>query len=270
MGYSIRDQGEKMNIKPAILSVIFVLSLASYACGALATEAPTSTPQPTATKTLVPTATFTATATPKPTRTPNLAATQRAEELNAEAQKYFDLGYLSSTEGKFKEYDDFNEEWAQLGWYNWWILPDQASNFYMKAHFKWSSAYRNADVSGCGFLFAIQQNGDHYAIFLDRTKILFLVSDQSTSYSRNVGLTRGTGRVKFANPADSPVEADFALIVNDAYAYVLVNEEVVGEYTLAQSKILTGNLGLTLLSGTNKDYGTRCEMTDIHAFVVDD
>lgn len=250
-----------------LLSVVFVLSLVQSACGATATEAPTSTPQPTATNTLTPTATFTPTATPRPTQTPNLAATAHADELNAEAQKYVELGYLASADGKFKEYDDFNEEWAQLGWYNWWLLPDQASNFYMTAHFKWSSAYRNAEVSGCGFLFAIQQNGDHYAIFLDRTQILFLVADQSTSYSRKVGLTRGTGRVKFDNPADTPQEADFTIIVKDSSAYVLVNNELVGEYTLAQSKVLEGNLGLTLLSGTNKDFGTRCEMTNIHVFI---
>jgi hypothetical protein len=268
----IIDKGENMKtIKArAVFPVLLAISLVLSSCSALAPEpTATSTPNPTATKTLVPTATFTPTATPRPTRTPNLAATQHAEELNAEAKAYFDLGYLSSSEGEFFEYDDFKEEWAQLGWYNWWILDDRAADFYMKAHFKWSSAYRNADISGCGFLFAIQENGDHYAIFLDRTKILFLVSDHSTSYSRFVGLTRGTGRVKFNNPADAPVEADFTLIVKDTYAYVLVDDEVVGEYTLAQSKILKGNLGLTLLSGTNKDFGTRCEMTNIHAFVPD-
>ena len=70
--------------------------------------------------------------------------------------------------------------------------------------------------------------------------------------------------MKFDNPADNPVTANFTLIVNGTYAYVLVDGEVVGEYTLSQSKILNGHLGLSLLSGTNKDYGTRCEMTNIH------
>jgi len=255
-----------------LMSVLLILGLVQIACGLGAAEPPaTGTSLPTATQTLTPTVTPTSTITPRPTRTPNLAATARAEELNAEAQQYFELGYLSSTEGKFEEYDDFNEDWAQLGWYNWWVLPDEAGDFYMKAHFKWSSAYRNADISGCGFVFAIQENNDHYAVFLDRTKILFLDSDSSYSYSRSVGLTSGTGRVQFTNnPADQPIEADFAVIVNDAIAYVLVDDEMVGKYTLSQSKILRGNLGLTLLSGTNKDYGTRCEMTDLYAFILDD
>jgi hypothetical protein len=42
---------------------------------------------------------------------------------------------------------------------------------------------------------------------------------------------------------------------------------MLGEYTLAKSKILDGDLGLSILSGTNKDYGTRCEMTNVHIFI---
>jgi hypothetical protein len=77
-----------------------------------------------------------------------------------------------------------------------------------------------------------------------------------------MGRTRGSGTVKFSNPA----EADFKLIVKDNYAYVLVDDVVVGEYTLSQSQPVRGDLALTVLSGTNKDYGTRCEMTDIHVW----
>ncbi len=250
-------------------AVLILLSVLTSSCGMMATEAPTSTPQPTATatETLVPTATFTSTPTPRPTRTPNLTATQRIEDYQAETQKYFDLGYLQTTDGRFERYDNFTEEWAQLGWYRRWILDEGVKDFYMTAHLKWSSAYRNADVSGCGFFFASQENGDHYAVFLDRKEILFLNSDQTSGYSRRVGLTRGTGRVDFDNPADQPVEAEFTVIVNSGYVYVLVDGETVGEYTLSQSRVLTGALGVTLLSGTNADYGTRCEMTEIHAWI---
>jgi hypothetical protein len=186
------------------------------------------------------------------------------DELNAEAQAYFEKGYLATDQGRFRELDDFKEEWAQLGWYSWWLLNDTASDFYMKAHFKWSSAYKSADISGCGFVFAVEQNEDHYAVFLDKSKVYFV---ETSYYYRSIGPTRGTGRVSLDNPADHPIEADFTLIVKGAYAYVLVDNEVVGEYTLAQSKELRGRLGLSLLSGTNKDYGTRCEMTNLHLWI---
>lgn len=254
------------------LSVLLILAFVLSACGAIAqpptaTPASTNTPQPTATITQTPTNTPRPSPTPRPTKTPNLAATERMDEFNSQTQSYFEKGYLATADGEIKEIDDFAFDWAQLNWYNWLPLGEEASDFYLSAHVKWSSAYRNADTSGCGFIFAIQDNGDHYAVFLDQSRIFFLNADQSSGYSRPVGLTRGTGRVDFDNPADSPQEADFAVIVNGTYTYVLVNGEVVGEYTLAKSKVLRGDIGLSLLSGTNKDYGTRCEMTDIHAWI---
>jgi hypothetical protein len=203
------------------------------------------------------------TSTPRPTATPNLAATQKYEGFNQEIQSYYDAGWLASTDGSFKEIDDFSYEWAQLGWYRWLPLGRDVSNFAMSAHFRWMSAYKNADDSGCGFAFAIQPDNGHYAVFLDRSKIIFLDADSSYgNYTRSVGRTSGPGRVKFDNPA----EADFTLIVNGIAAYILVDNELVGQYTLAKSRILEGDLGLTVLSGTNKDYGTRCEMTNIHIF----
>ena len=250
----------------SILSVsILVILLLLSSCSTFAPPAPTSTstPQPTATKTATPTATVRPTSTPRPTKTPNLAATQHMDELQEEAQAYFEQGYLALSDGRFKEYDDFNEEWAQLGWYSWWPMDQTVRDFYLTAHFKWSSAYRNADISGCGFAFAIEPDDDHYAVFLDRAKVYFVDTAQ---YYSTLSPVRGTGRVDFGNPFDEPVETDFTLIVTGTTAYVLVDDVLVGEYVLSQSKNLRGGLGLTLLSGTNKDFGTRCEMTNIHVW----
>lgn len=257
-------QRKKLNYVILFFSALILISLA---CGtSQPTPIPTSTAEPTITSTLVPTNTPPPSVTPQPTQTPNLAATARAEELNAEVQTYFDNGYLTTTDGTIKELEDFSYEWAQLGWYNWLPLQEEASDFFLSAHFKWDSAFQNSDVSGCGFIFSLQDNDDHYAVFLDRAKVFFLITDRSLGYSRPVTPTRGTGRVDF----DYPAEADFTLIVRDYYAYVLVDDEVVGEYTLAQSRPLHGHLGLTVLSGTNRDYGTRCEMTNLRLWIPDE
>jgi hypothetical protein len=251
-----------MQLKPQIcsMSVILLCVLLFTGCATLQ-PTPTSTPKPT--KTSVPTDTPTPSPTLKPTRTPNLAKTQQIEEWNAEAQTYFEAGYLSTANGVITKFGDFKKEWAKLGWYRQWHLDQYrvGNHFYMSAHFKWASAYRSADLSGCGFTFAGQRNGDHYAVFLDRSKVLFAQTEEHYSF---MGPTRGTGRVKFGNPYDQPVEADFTLIVKEAYAYVLVDGELVGEYTLSSQKVVPGIIGLTLLSGTNKDFGTRCEMTNVH------
>jgi hypothetical protein len=73
-----------------------------------------------------------------------------------------------------------------------------------------------------------------------------------------VGKTRGSGRANFDNPA----EADFAIAVKGKSAFVSVDGEVT-EYTLSADQTTKGEYGVTLLSGTNSDYGTRCEMTDV-------
>ena len=249
---------------------ILALLLASLACSGLTpqpspTPAPTDTPIPTATITATPTNTPRPSPTPRPTRTPNLAATRKYEAFDAETRKYFELGYLNTDKGAIKEVDDFYYEWAQLGWYSWLPLGMDVRDFYISAHFAWDSAYRHANESGCGFVFAIQEDKEHYSVFLDRSRIVFLDADNRYSYSRAVGTTRGTGRVKF----DMPAEADFTLIVKGLTAYALVDGELVGEYTLSQSRILRGDVGLSVLSGTNTDYGTKCEMTNIRIWTPD-
>jgi len=260
-----------MHRKPlhTMMSFIVLLISVSLACAtSQPTPAPTNTAEPTATATITPTPTRTPrpSPTPRPTQTPNLAATERAEELNAKAQEYFDKGYLTTTEGRFRELEDFSYDWAQLGWYRPFPIQEGVGDFFLSAHFKWDSAFKNSDISGCGFIFGVQPNNDHYAVFLDRQKVFFLITDNTVGFSKPVSPTRGTGIVKF----DYPAEADFTLIVKDAYAYVLVNGEVVGEYSLSQSKILHGQVGIALLSGTNKDFGTRCEITNLHLWIPKD
>jgi len=186
------------------------------------------------------------------------------EELIDEVQTYYEKGYLATTDGRFTKLEDFSYDWAYLGGYQPLVFVVSASDFFLSAHFKWDSALRNSDTSGCGFIFGRQPNDDHYAVFLDRAKVDFRIS--ANRHSTRVKPIHGTGQVKF----DYPAEADFALVVKGAYAYVLVNGEVIGEYPLAQSRPLRGDVGLTVLSGTNKDYGTHCEMTDLHLWIPND
>jgi hypothetical protein len=178
-------------------------------------------------------------------------------------QSYFNAGFLDTVDGRFHEYDDFTVEWAQINSYQMQSLPDLFSTFYIKGHFEWSSALDAANVSGCGFVFGLQEDGKHYAAILDRQKVLFLIN--SGNGSREIKPTRGSGVVQFGNPA----QADFTLIVKDGYSYVLVDDQRVGEYSLSRSQPFQGRLGLTVLSGTNKDYGTRCAMTDLYTWSPD-
>ena len=145
-----------MHRKPLhpLMSFIFLLISISVACAtSQPTPTPTNTAEPTATATITPTSTRTPrpSPTPRPTQTPNLAATERAKELNTKVQEYFDQGYLTTTEGRFREIDDFSYDWAQLGWYRPFPIQEGVSDFFLSAHFKWDSAFKNSDISGCGF-----------------------------------------------------------------------------------------------------------------------
>lgn len=220
---------------------------------------PTETPTPLPTDTPRPTPTSIPTRTPNPTATPDLAY----EELLLLVQNYYDEGYLPSLDGDYRQMDDFREEWAQMEWFQWWTYDTSATNFLLSTHLKWSSASGTPELAGCGVVFAIQDDGQNYAVFLDRDRIYFTRTDKKYYYE--IGKTKGTGRVEY----DVSDDADFILIVIEKYAYVIVDGKLIGEYTLSQDQPIQGHLGFSILSGTNKDYGTRCEATHIRVWIVD-
>jgi hypothetical protein len=245
-----------MKVRSSVSTFLCVVALlaGNLACGAGQVEPTaipaTNTPEPTATKTSKPTS------TPRPTATPNAAATKQIEEFNTLLNNFYDMGYVNSLEGKTVKLDDFEYEWAQINYYDFFPEQEVNSDFVFKSHIKWSSASETPDSSGCGVAFGIQDNGDHYVIFIDKARIFFGMARGSNTYL--VGKTRGSGRLNFGNPA----EADLAVSVKDKSAFVSVNGEVT-EYTLSVDQSTHGLFAFSILSGTNKDYGTRCEMTDI-------
>ncbi len=243
---------------------VFVLVTLSLACSigvpAATAVPPTATPAP-------PTATATATTPPTetalPTATANLAATEQADARLKTLQGFADKGYIESTVGDFEEIQDFHQEWAQLGWYQWWYIhdsPTQYGDLVFHGKFKWSTATSTPELSGCGVVFGIQSNEDHYAMFIDKSRIAFLMSRGGDVYE--VGKTSGSGTLNI----QQPYEADVALIVRAQTSYVVVNGKAT-KYTLSADQSSAGEFGLSLLSGTNKDYGTRCEITDAYLWL---
>lgn len=246
-----------MNRKNKPIVILIVLSMFLASCSFDALSGATSTPESTSTPLATSTNTATPTKTPVPTRTPNLAATQQYEDWQAEIQAFADKGYIPSADGKIEKVKDFDESWAQIGWYSSLPIGEVAENFVYSGHFEWESASKTPDVSGCGFVFAMQNDGSDYSIFIDRGEIFYLHTKPPYGYP--VGITRGSKRLDFK---ESPYEADVTIIVYDLYSYVIINGEVAAEYTLAKSDPVKGDLGFAILSGTNKDYGTRCKVTE--------
>ena len=251
---SWRMQMYKKSYSPIMLAGV-ILIFASLACSvfqpATPTAVPTDTPIPaTATNMLEPTS------TPRPTATPNVATTQRYDDVFSQVQKFADDGLISSTNGEYIELDDFKETFSQLGWYQSYPTKLVLEAFVFVGHLKWQTAAQTSDVSGCGLLFAQQEDTSDYAVFLDKSRIYF--SSSTPRYYSELGKTRGSGRLNLGNPA----EADLTLLVYKNYAYVYVDNKMIGEYTLSKDKPLKGIFGYGIISGTNRDYGTRCEVTN--------
>lgn len=245
-----------------IFYAFLALLLASMACATAAPEAPTPTPAPTkvpATNTPQPTPTKTVrpTSTPKPTFTPDVVATEIYDNLFSHVLMFEDEGLISSSDGGYIELDDFREEFAQIGWLRYWYFDDEFDQFVFNADIKWSTAMETSDTSGCGIVFGVQEGGtynDYYGVVLDKSRIYFTIT--KSKYYYELGKTRGTGRLDFGNPA----EAEFTLLVSDDRAFVYVNDEFIGEYTLSKDRDTSGKFGYGIISGTNRDYGTRCEI----------
>ena len=255
----------KINRNIPMMLAVISLTVSALACGVGAQATPIPTvPPPTDTPLPLPTKTIRPTATPQPTATPDVVATGMAEletAMSVLVQEYYDEGYLPSVEGEYIPLADFEEDWAQMDWYKWWTFDLSASTFVMNGHFNWSSAIDRPEVSGCGFAFNVSENGA-YAVFVDKDRILFL-----NDKGYEVGKTRGSGRVSFSLPA----ETDFTLIVNNAdhKAIVLVDSEFNGEYAFSRNESISGPVGYSILSGTNKDFGTHCEITNAELWIIE-
>ncbi len=244
-----------------LMLLLLIVSMACSSAAPTAAPAPTSTPAP---PTASPTATTPPTSTPRPTATPNLAATQEIEADQATLQKYLDSGYISSTQGKFYELTDNTREMAQRNYLDYDLAgyKDTVQDFVSWADVNWTSAgpVNYPEFSGCGFGFRMQDNGDAYTAMVTNDAVLVTWCFQALgNRCGRVGKTRGTGTLKLGNPA----QAHFSLILDGGHMYALVDEQLIAEYTLFEDRLTDpGYFLYSIVSGTNKDYGTRCTITN--------
>jgi hypothetical protein len=91
------------------------------------------------------------------------------------------------------------------------------------------------------------------------TKDRVLLTACRTHLCSEVGKTRGSGRLSY----EGDFEANVELIVNESDVHFLVEGQPIGEYTLSSDYFTDPDyFGYIQISGTNKDYGTRCEFSN--------
>ena len=184
-------------------------------------------------------------------------------------QKYHDAGQISTTEGEYVQLEDYRNDLAYKLSYEWAETGVSAKNFIVRADFEWSNAIHTANISGCGFVFRVQEsNQDHYLIILDAFSGVKLASstDRGT-YSMG---SPQNGNKKVSDFGPGPYQATFAMVVNDLKTYVYVNDTYQGEYKLLDYRITdSGLLSPAVLSAASEGYGTRCKMTNVRAWIID-
>ncbi len=189
-------------------------------------------------------------------------ATAEADDMYQMIQKLKADGVLESTAGEYHTLEDFKESWAQLNWYQWWNTGYQPSDFVIRTHTAWESASKVANwfAAGCGFVFRAADVDNHYMIFLALDGNVYMRGYVDAQYR-----TFGKGYAGKINHLKG--EADIVLAVQgDRFVYYVNGEKV---FDKTNTELTEGDLGLTLNSGTNKDYGTRCEMTNTELWILD-
>jgi len=204
-------------------------------------------------------------------RVVRIAATKEAIRLEATSQAQpmadfvldlYGQGYVTRSEGEYFSLPPFDETWAQIDWYQWTYTDYSPTDFIIRGHASWDSASDTANwfSSGCGFVFREKDEDNHYFAFLGL--------DGSAYMWRFVhGVFARLGSSYYGGLEVPAGEADIVLSVDGADFTFFVNGVAV--HSRHDGALASGNLALTLSSGTNKGYGTRCRMTELELWVLE-
>jgi len=216
-----------------------------------ATPAHTATPEPTATKTPLPSP------TPRPSPTHNLEATKQYEDMASKVKEYYQAGYVSTDQGTYKRLKPYWDSWAQIDWYQWVTVNSSPTNFIIRSEVSWESASKSPNPSGCGYVFRLRDENNHYMVFISTDGYIH-ASLVHSGYFDNMGKA-------YYGQAATKGKETVTLIVEGTSFRVLVNDKSIKSFEGLQSDLFDGNLAYTIVSGTNKDFGTHCmfDKTDL-------
>lgn len=189
-------------------------------------------------------------------------STAQAAGMSNLVEELHRQGHLEATSGTYYALDEFDESWAQINWYQWWYTGFAPADFVIRADAEWDSASDRANwwASGCGFVFREDGVPNHY--------LAYLGLDGYVYFSRNVGGRGAQLGHSYYGRVDTPSgRAQLMLVVEGSKMVFFVNGDPV--HTRQDQGLSSGNLALTLLSGINTGFGTRCHMSNIELWELD-
>jgi hypothetical protein len=190
------------------------------------------------------------------------AMTQIASSMYAEIVDLAAYDYISTDEGAYIPLGDFSEAWAQINWYSYWSTFLFPTDFVIRADASWDSASESANWfnSGCGFVFREKDVDNHYLAYLGLDGNVYFERTYQSNWKR-------LGNSWYGNLDIPEGSASIMLVVEgDSFTFFVNGERV---RTQIDSAMKEGDLALTLVSGTNAGYGTRCNMDNIELWIID-
>lgn len=168
-------------------------------------------------------------------------------------------GIIPESNGDFRYHEDYENEWAYIRWYQWEGF-DQAKNFVISADLEWHSASNTPNYAdaGCGFVLRAEDtNNNLYAALNMDGKVHFGGIHEGAwlgykSFSYGSHSTRG--------------KAQLVVVANEGTISAYVDGSYIGQQVgVAINR--SGSLAFSTWSGTNKDYGTRCNFRNVYYYV---
>lgn len=195
------------------------------------------------------------------TATSVVRSTQDAAGIDSLAKRLYADGAISSPDGTYTNLGDFQESWAQIGWYQWWSTNNKLENFVVHAQTNWESASLTADWfnAGCGFVFRAKDENNHYMIYLALDGNVYMKGYVDGYY-------REFGKGYVGDLPHIQGEADVILAVDGNQITFYVNGKKV--FHREETEFSSGDFAFTLVSGTNKGFGTRCTMKNVELWTL--
>jgi len=175
-------------------------------------------------------------------------------------RKLQEEGKVKSFEGDYYRLDDFAVEEAKINYFFPYLTGYSAENFVLETNLYWVSASMNANwpLSGCGLIYGFQNMDD-----LDFT---FLGLD---GYIRTLRWAEDGAHwfafKKWGKPNLPEGQAKFLIAVYDHRFSLYVDD--VFTNSVYDGIYKPGEIAYSLVSGTNKDFGTRCEFSNTNLWI---
>ncbi|MFN2145240.1 MAG: hypothetical protein ACK2T7_07790 [Anaerolineales bacterium] len=194
-------------------------------------------------------------------------ATQAAERIYTVVQDLYDQGFITSKEGSFQQLPPYEGEFAQIGYYRSVPIPDSfVKDFVLVMDVSWevndkaNEWYR----SGCGFAFRVSEDYDEYYNFI-------LTLDGRINFAQ---LLKGYNGISISKAYWGQIEnekgSDTIIITAQGKTFQVFNTDLERIDIRYGEKLVEGTMAYQVSSGSNKDFGTRCNFTDVDLWHLDD